>query len=156
MRLWLAVLFVATSSLFIPAAAAPPIGDISDLVGEWRYVAMTSKGKTIAPEEVKNYRLLIAKDGTMSVYDGENQVAAGRITKVKADKKPKQIDCVIAGRNEFSGRFAPEYTQEGIFEVSKKKLKVCLSRNAKDGPRPTEFVSPKDKDLVLEEFERIK
>ena len=102
------------------------------------------------------YRLVIAKDGTMSVYDGKAQVAAGRITKVDPDKKPRQIDCVLAGRSEFDGRFAPEYAQEGIFEASKDKLKMCRTRNAKEGKRPTEFASPADKDVVLEEFERIK
>src|SRR5262249_10959901 len=102
------------------------------------------------------YRLVIAKDGTMAVYDRENQVAAGRITKVDTEKKPKQIDCIIAGRSEFDGRFAPEYAQGGIFELTEDRLKMCLSRDAKAGPRPTELVSPADKDLVLEEFKRIK
>ena len=156
MRLRLAVLFVAILTPLVPAAPAPPGGDLADLVGEWQYVAMSTKGKKMDPDEVKKYRLVIAKDGTMSVYDGENQVAAGRITKVNADKKPKQIDCTIAGRSEFSGKFEPEYSQEGIFEVGKKTMKMCLSRDAKNGPRPTEFASPEGKDLILEEFERIK
>jgi uncharacterized protein (TIGR03067 family) len=139
-----------------PVKAAPPTGDFSDLVGEWRYVAMTVKGKKTDPKEVKKYWLVIAKDGAISIYDGKAQVVAGRITRVDAGKRPRRIDCVLAGRSEFDGRFAPEYAQEGIFEVGKGRLKMCRSRDPKEEKRPAEFASPAGKDLVLEEFERIK
>jgi uncharacterized protein (TIGR03067 family) len=131
-------------------------GDISRLVGEWRYVAMTVKGKQTDPTEVRNYRLVIAKHGAVSIFDGDRPVVTGRITKVELEKKPMQIDCVLAGRSAFDGRFAPEHAQEGIFEVTRDGLKMCRSRDAKAESRPTEFRSPADKDLVLEEFERIK
>ena len=139
----------------LPVRADPPVGDFSRLVGEWKYVAMTVKGKKTDPKEIKNHRMLIARDGAISIFEGKAQVAAGRITKVDTGRKPMWIDCVLAGRNEFNGRFTPEVAQKGIFEVTRRKLTMCRTRNAKEEARPSAFAAPPDKDLVLEEFERV-
>lgn len=125
------------------------MGDLTPLIGEWKYVSLTVQGKAV---EVKKHRMVISKDGTISIFEGETKVVAGRITRVDQ----KQIDCILAARSEYDGRFAPEYPQEGIYEVTKTKWKMCRTRNAQAGPRPTEFASPPNKDWVLEELERVK
>lgn len=136
--------------------ADKPMGDISPLVGEWQYVTMSVQGKAVGAEKVAKYRLVIAADGALSIYDGEARVAAGRITRVDTGKMPKQIDCLLGGRSAFDGSFNPQYAQEGIYEVTATTLRMCRTRDASREARPTAFTSPPEKDRVLEEFKRLK
>ena len=64
---------------------------------------MTVKGKKTDPKEVKNYRLLIAKDGAISIYDGESKVVA-------APPEKRQVGCICLPHPPASAElFAGEY-----------------------------------------------
>lgn len=146
---------VTVVTLGVAFAEQKPEGDISGLVGEWRYRSITVDGKKSDPKEIQDYRMVIGEDGRVAMYGGKNQMVSGRIVKADASKKPGEIDWIVASRSEFDGRFTREVTQKGIFEAGKDRLKLCLTRDAEDTARPSEFASPEGKELVLEELERV-
>jgi uncharacterized protein (TIGR03067 family) len=149
-------------TIFHPAALVGlrrmlrPVGNYSPLVGEWRYKSHVANGKAGGAKELDGSRVVIAEDGTVSMFDGNNQGASGWITHVDFSRKPPQLEWELGGRSEFSGRFEPKYAQKGIFEVTKDTLRICITRDATQTPRPTAFESPAGKELVLQELVRIK
>lgn len=149
-------------TVFHPAAlkafrtVLKPVGDISALVGEWQFKALVANGKAHTPDELKACRMVVSKDGGVAMFDGDNQTVSGRITGVNRTKTPHEFEWVSGGRSEFSGRFEPKYVQKGIFEVKKDTLRLCFTRDSRDTPRPAAFASPEGKELVLDEFVRVK
>jgi hypothetical protein len=89
-------------------------------------------------------------------YDGERRVVSGWISHTDARKPPHEIEWELGGRSEFSGRFEPKYAQKGIYEVGKDARKLRATRDATQTPRPKAFESPEGKELVLQEFVRVK
>lgn len=150
------------ATIFHPAALKAfrkmlrPVGDLSALVGDWQFKVLVANGKAHTPDELKACRLVVSKDGGVAMFDGENQTVAGRITGVDLTKTPHEFEWVAGGRSEFSGRFEPKYVQKGIFEAKKDTLRLCFTRDSRDTPRPAAFASPEGKELVLDEFVRIK
>jgi hypothetical protein len=51
----------------------------------------------------------------------------------------------VASRSEFDRCFTREVTQKGIFEAGTDRLKLYLTRDAKDTTRPGEFASSEGK-----------
>ena len=149
-------------TIFHPAALLAfrkmlrPVGDFSALVGEWHMKSFVANGKAMPAKDAAACRVVIDKDGTVAKYDGERHVVSGWITHADARKTPHEIEWELGGRSEFSGRFEPKYAQKGIFEVGKDTLKLCATRDATQSPRPAAFESPVGKELVLQEFVRVK
>jgi uncharacterized protein (TIGR03067 family) len=112
---------------------------VAELQGEWSLVSLALNGKPLEPAYVK-YGKRVVKGDQMTVTFGKDVVTKA---KVAADptKYPKIMDYVhIAGM--MAGR-----TQQGIYELEGKLLKVCSSPPGQR--RPAEFTATPDNGRTL-------
>lgn len=123
------------------------------LAGEWAYEAVSSSGKDRPAEEIRNLRLVVARDGSFDIHDGERKVAEGRFLVAGAGDPPGALDRRIAGRSEFSGRFEPVYRQKGLARVEGDRLTLCFARDP-DDPRPDKLAAPAAEGVVREVLRR--
>jgi uncharacterized protein (TIGR03067 family) len=113
------------------------------LQGKWKIVSFeTAKGKD---DNLVGATMEFDKDGKSLTLMHNNESKKGTF-KLNPAGKPKEIDIKPADEDK---------TFEGIYQVTKDKLKICLSPNNGDG-RPAEFATKEGKAFVLVELEREK
>jgi len=113
------------------------------LQGTWKIVNLeTAKGKD---NNAEGATIEFDKDGKNLVFTHNNEAKKGTF-KLNPAGKPKEIDIKPADEDK---------TFEGIYELSKDKLKICLSMGNNEG-RPGEFATKEGKSFVLVELERAK
>jgi len=110
--------------------------------GKWKFVSFeTNKGKDADFEDAT---LEFDKDGKNFTLMKGGETKNGTF-KLNPGAKPKEIDIMPAEERKF----------EGIYELDKSKLKICLAPDANDG-RPSEFALKDGKNYVLIVLERAK
>jgi uncharacterized protein (TIGR03067 family) len=112
------------------------------LQGAWKITSLeTAKGKDTNAEGAT---LHFGKDGKSLTYTHNNETKKGTF-KLNSAGKPKEIDIKPADEDK---------TFEGIYQLDKTTLKICLSMGG-DG-RPSEFATKEGKDFVLVVLEKAK
>jgi uncharacterized protein (TIGR03067 family) len=112
------------------------------LQGGWKITSFeNAKGKDTNPEGAI---LEFDKDGKSVTFKHNNETKKGTF-KLNPAGKPKEIDIKPADEDK---------TFEGIYQLDKATLKICLSIGS-DG-RPSEFATKEGKDFVLIVLEKAK
>jgi uncharacterized protein (TIGR03067 family) len=118
--------------------------DKAALQGKWKIVGFeTNKGKDMSLE---NAVMEFDKDGKNLTFTKKDDQAKKGTFKLNPGAKPKEIDIMPGDENK---------TFEGIYQLDKDKLKLCLAPEAGDG-RPGEFALKDGKNYVLITMERVK
>ncbi len=113
------------------------------LHGKWKIVSLeTNQGKD---NNVEGAIMEFDKDGKNLTFTKDDKSKKGAF-KLNPSAKPKEIDIVPADENK---------TFEGIYQIEKSTLKLCLAPDAGDG-RPSEFALKDGKNYVLITMERVK
>jgi uncharacterized protein (TIGR03067 family) len=113
------------------------------LEGKWKIVSVeTAKGKQ---DNLVGAIMEFDKDGKNLVFMHNGESKKGTF-KLNPAGKPKEIDITPTGEDK---------TAEAIYQLTKDKLKICLSPNNGDG-RPAEFATKEGKAFILIELERAK
>lgn len=111
------------------------------IAGKWKIVSFeTPEGKK---DDLADATLEFDKDGKNMTFSKGNETKKGTFTLNPAGK-PKEIDISPSDENK---------TFDGIYELKKDSLKICL--NVGNDGRPNEF-AVKDKKYVLISLERAK
>jgi uncharacterized protein (TIGR03067 family) len=111
--------------------------------GTWKIVSFESnKGKD---ENFEGASLAFDKDGKNLTFAHNGETKKGTF-KLNAAAKPMEIDILPGDENK---------TFEGIYELDKNKMKICLAPEAGDG-RPGEFALKEGKNYLLIVLERAK
>jgi uncharacterized protein (TIGR03067 family) len=135
-----AVLFVAVT---VQAGDDEQKKEKAALQGVWKILSLeTNKGKDDGAEGAT---LEFDKDGKNITFTKGGDVKKGTFT-VNPAGKPKEIDIKPENENK---------TFEGIYQVEKDTLKICLAPDSNDG-RPTEFAVKEGKNFILLTLERAK
>lgn len=113
------------------------------LEGVWKIVSLeTNKGKDAGAEGAT---LEFDKEGKNITFTKDGQAKKGTFT-LNPVGKPKEIDIKPSDENK---------TFEGIYQLEKDKLKICMAPDSGDG-RPGEFALKDGKNYVLITLERAK
>lgn len=113
------------------------------LQGVWKIVSFEAPdGKK---EEIVGATLEFEKDGKSVTFRHKDEAKKAAF-KLNPAGKPKEIDISQGGESK---------TMEGIYQVDKKTLKICISNDANDG-RPNEFAVKEGKKYTLVTLERAK
>ena len=113
------------------------------LEGKWKIISLESnKGKD---QGVEGATLEFDKEGKNIVFTHMNQTKKGAFT-VNPAGNPKEIDIKPEGENK---------TFEGIYQLDKDSLKICLAPEPGDG-RPGEFALKDGRNYILIMLERVK
>ena len=111
------------------------------LQGVWKITIFeTSLGKK---DEVVGATMEFDKDGKNLTFLIGNDTKKGTF-KINPAGKPKEIDITVEGEDK---------TFEGIYEIDKATLKICIAPNTGDG-RPNEFATKDGKSFVLITLEK--
>jgi uncharacterized protein (TIGR03067 family) len=111
--------------------------------GAWKIVSFESnKGKDA---NLEGASLEFDKDGKRMTFTHNGETKKGSF-KINPAAKPKEIDINPSDENK---------TFEGIYQLDKDKLKICLAPDSNDG-RPGEFALKDGKNYVLIVLERAK
>ena len=117
--------------------------DKAAIEGAWKIVSFeTNKGKDA---NFEGAMLDFDKDGKALNFTRNGETKKGSF-KINAAAKPKEIDIKPGDEDK---------TFEGIYELDKNKLKLCLAPDAGDG-RPGEFALKDGKNFLLILLERAK
>jgi uncharacterized protein (TIGR03067 family) len=115
--------------------------DRAALQGAWKVTSFeTNKGKAF-----EGAMLEFDKDGKNLTFTHNGETKKGTF-KLNPAGKPKEIDISPADENK---------TLEGIYQIDKDTLKICLAPDGNDG-RPSEFATKEGKNFVLIVLERAK
>ncbi|MBI2807995.1 MAG: TIGR03067 domain-containing protein [Planctomycetes bacterium] len=113
------------------------------LQGVWKITVFeTPKGKD---SNLEGATLEFAKDGQNIVFTKGGEAKKGKF-KLNPAGKPKEIDISPSDENK---------TFEGIYQIKKDTLRICLSTDSGDG-RPSEFAIKDGKKYVLITLEKTK
>jgi uncharacterized protein (TIGR03067 family) len=111
--------------------------------GTWKLVSAESKGQP-APEDVVKALQWDIKDNRVTVRGTEGKQV--KLTmQLDTTQKPRAMDLTNSARKE---------TMQGIYELTKDRMKVCLG--APGEKRPTQFATKEDLKVVLLVFKRQK
>jgi uncharacterized protein (TIGR03067 family) len=117
--------------------------DKAALRGVWKIVSLeNAKGKD---ENIAGATLEFDKEGKNIVFTKDDQTKKGTF-KINPGAKPKEIDIKPSDEDK---------TFEGIYELKKDKLRICLAPEPGDG-RPGEFATKEGKSFILITLERAK
>jgi uncharacterized protein (TIGR03067 family) len=112
------------------------------LEGTWKLVSAEAKGQPAPEDVIKDLKWEI-KGNRLSAHGAEKEV---KLTfQLDATGKPKTIDVTNPARKE---------TVQGIYELAKGRLRVCLA--APGEKRPGQFATKEDLKVVLFVFQREK
>jgi uncharacterized protein (TIGR03067 family) len=112
--------------------------DLRDLQGVWKVVAHERNGEKVPPEELAREYVRIA--GTRIQLAG-----ADHRFRIDPTADPKGITVEVAGAMKQGA------AQEGIYQVGRDRLKICLSLSLEEGTRPKEFAGKRGiENLLLE------
>jgi uncharacterized protein (TIGR03067 family) len=115
------------------------------LQGVWKIVSLeTPKGKDA---NVEGANLEFDKDGKNITYTHNNETKKGTF-KLNPAGKPKEID--ILQEDDANKKM------EGIYQIDKNTLKICLCPDGSGDGRPSEFAVKDGKKHVLITLERAK
>jgi uncharacterized protein (TIGR03067 family) len=112
--------------------------DLRDLQGPWKVVAHERNGEQVPPEEVAREYVTFA---------GTSIRLAGADHRFRIDPAgdPKAITVEVAGAMKQGAAL------EGIYQVERDRLKLCLSLSLEEGTRPKEFAGKRGcENLLLE------
>lgn len=121
--------------------------DRERLQGDWKVVQAVSKGVVVPKEELEDLHLIF-KDDLIQVREGD-KVNDKFNFKIDPTKKPKEIDFT------FSDGPKKGRTDKAIYLLDGDDLKFCI-QEAKDGARPTDFVSKTGAEVSLVVLKRSK
>lgn len=117
--------------------------DRAALQGAWKITSFeTTKGKDA---NLEGATLEFDKDGKKLTFTHNGETKKGTF-KLNPAGKPKEIDIAPGDENK---------TFEGIYQIEKDMLKICLAPDGNDG-RPSEFAPKEGKNFVLIVLERAK
>jgi len=102
---------------------------VAELQGQWSLVSLALNGKPLEPDYVKYGKRVVMGD-EMTLTFGRDVVTKARMS-ADPNKYPKVMDYVHLG-GMMAGR-----SQQGIYELEGKILKVCSSPPGQ--PRPSDF-----------------
>ena len=114
--------------------------------GVWKVVELIEKGEKL-PEKERAPVGVAIKGANMTLSDS-GKFREESTLKLDAAGKVKTVDFVyIQGPNKGK-------TERGIYELDGDTLKFCVNE-AKDGPRPTAFLSTKDNNCAVAVLKRV-
>ena len=112
--------------------------DLRDLQGAWKVVAHEKNGEKVPPEELAREYVTIA--GTSIRLAG-----ADRRFRIDPTGDPKEITVEVTGATKANAAW------EGIYQVERDRLKICLSLSPEEETRPKEFAGKRGyENLLLE------
>lgn len=120
--------------------------DAARIAGVWRFALVQVDGKKQPPVPFATNKMIIAKDGSYAVIQGQ-RVTRGTV-KLDPAASPKQYDVTLA-----TGRLKGT-TFPGIYGLQGDTLKVCFPLKGKD--RPATLGSEPGSGLLYEVFAREK
>jgi RNA polymerase sigma factor (sigma-70 family) len=110
--------------------------DLRDMQGTWKVVAHEKNGEAVPPEELKR----------------EYVTVTGQSIKLPQAEGPFSID-PTADPKEFTlkvvGAMKANAAREGIYQVERGRLKICLSLSLEEGMRPWEFAGKRGYEYLL-------
>jgi uncharacterized protein (TIGR03067 family) len=122
---------------------------LDQLQGTWTASGVEFNGEKVEADIVKNLALVIDGDKMAIKGDSAEVEKYGKATlKIDPTTTPKTIDISITGGAEKGTTF------EGIYEVDKDELKLCVKLGGKE--RPAKFESKAGTQDVLAVFKREK
>jgi uncharacterized protein (TIGR03067 family) len=137
------LIVVSVASVGVCADPKEPKADKA-LNGWWRPHSAVMAGKELPSEEL-NHRYLQLANGEYMLNQGD-QVDEGTY-KIGESENPKTITFVVT-KGDNKGK-----TLLGIYEVDKKKLRICFDASGKT--RPTKFESKPDTQSFLANYHRL-
>jgi uncharacterized protein (TIGR03067 family) len=136
---------VTVSRASDPATAARD--DRALIKGTWQLVYAESEGKRAPVERIRNVRVEI-KDGTHSVYFGDQQVAHDIHFTMDPKATPKTTDDTLNDGPEAGKQI------HGIYELDDDSLLSCVAKVGQD--RPQEFTTKPGSGRTLRVFKRVR
>jgi len=128
------------------AAADVHFKPVPELQGEWSLASLALNGKPLGPEYVKYGKRVVAGD-EMTLTFGKDVVTRAKMA-ADPGKYPKTMDYIHE-----AGMLAGT-TQQGIYELEDKTLKVCSS--APGQTRPSEFIATPENGRTLAVWTLVK
>ncbi len=123
--------------------------DLGQLKGTWTASSIEYAGEKVESDIIKGLTVVIDGDKMTIKGDSAEIEKYGKATlKIDPTTTPKVIDISITGGDEKGTTF------EGIYEVGKDELKLCVALAGKE--RPTKFESRAGTQEVLAVFKREK
>jgi uncharacterized protein (TIGR03067 family) len=115
------------------------------LQGKWRVVAMEINNEKPPEEEAKKMLIVIKDDVLTAHFEDQNRSEEGTI-KIDPAVKPKIMDFTFTKGDQKDRKL------EGIYELDKDDLKICIKLMGND--RPTEFKGAADTILLVMKREK--
>jgi uncharacterized protein (TIGR03067 family) len=128
-----------------PGSAAAD--DHALIKGTWQLVYAESEGKLAPVERIRNVRVEI-KEGTHSVYFGDQQVARDIHFTMNPQATPKTTDDTLNDGPEAEKQI------HGIYELDDDSLLSCVAKVGQD--RPKEFTTKPGSGHTLRVFKRVR
>lgn len=127
------LLAIVAAGLFLAADDAPNEKvkkEMDALQGTWKGVSAQESGQALEETQAKSLELIFKGDKYTFKIGGEEQ-ETGTI-KVDPNAKPKTIDLkIMTGMDK--GKL-----QQGLYELDKDTIKICLGQPGKDRPKAVE------------------
>jgi uncharacterized protein (TIGR03067 family) len=143
--------FLTAVAVGLLVGAGAPAGegkkDKAALQGAWKVVTVEERGRS---KEDNEGHEVVFKGDEFTLKRGDQTIIKATI-KLDPTKKPKQIDLKIT--EDFRNKHVGE-TAEGIYELEKDQLKVCIVEPGSGGARPTEFTAPEGTKQVVVTLKR--
>jgi uncharacterized protein (TIGR03067 family) len=144
-------IFLTAVAVGLLVGAGAPAGegkkDKAALQGVWKVVKVEERGN--AKEDNEGHEVVIKGD-EFTLKRGDETIIKATI-KLDPTTKPKVIDLKITEAR--GGKHVGE-TAEGIYELEKDQLKLCIVEPGSGGARPTEFSSPEGTKQVVVTLKR--
>jgi uncharacterized protein (TIGR03067 family) len=129
----------------------PVEADSKKLQGTWRMVAGENEGKSVAPEEVKDYRIIFEKNGFTMTKEGEESKFKGTF-QLDPFQKPRTINLRVTESPNSGERGKVSL---GIYQLKKDRLELCLGEPGLE-PRPHEFTTKEGSKTIFFIFKKEK
>lgn len=120
--------------------------DRQRIEGTWRIAGLTINGNPAKAEDMAKLTVINRADGTWTLRSEGEMVTKGT-SELDPTKKPKEIDFTATEGGGSGNHYL------GIYQLGDSKRKMCFAPPGK--PRPTEFKSPPESQIILVEFERM-
>lgn len=128
----------------LATAADKPEKELAPFQGTWTVESITKDG-TAVPDEHTQRLVLVIKDDTRIIKDGDEVVSKATFT-VDPSKSPKHMDITVS-----DGPLAGK-TLRGIYELKDGTLTICLALEG--DKRPTDLTAKEDSGRLLQVFKK--